>query len=254
MSIVLLACDCDTARAVFHALTREFGAVDVIVEDRVPRGQLLERRVRRLGWVAAAGQAAFAALAVPLLARWGRSRVSDIVNEHALDLSPLPPTAIRVSSVNDAEARAALQRARPAVVVVNGTRIIGRETLRAVDAPFLNIHLGITPLYRGSHGGYWALAEGRADLVGATVHVVDEGIDTGDIVEQRTTAVTSRDSLATYPLLQLGTILPALIESVRTVLAGQPIARRRRDDLPSRLRHHPTLWAYLAGRWRRGVK
>jgi folate-dependent phosphoribosylglycinamide formyltransferase PurN len=34
------------------------------------------------------------------------------------------------------------------------------------------------------HGGYWALAENNPQLVGTTVHFVDTGIDTGEVIEQ----------------------------------------------------------------------
>ena len=45
-------------------------------------------------------------------------------------------------------------------MVVNGTRILSRRMLESIDAVFLNMHVGITPKYRGVHGGYWALANG----------------------------------------------------------------------------------------------
>ena len=91
-----------------------------------------------------------------------------IKRQFHLDISPVDGRVIRVPSVNSGKARRALREFSPQVVVVNGTRIICNETLCAVDAPFINTHAGITPLYRGVHGGYWALREGRPDLVGTT--------------------------------------------------------------------------------------
>jgi folate-dependent phosphoribosylglycinamide formyltransferase PurN len=118
----------------------------------------------------------------------------------------------------------------------------------------LNTHAGITPLYRGVHGGYWALAEGRPELAGTTVHFVDEGIDTGRIVDQAFIQVTPDDSFATYPYLHVAAGLSILIPAVERTLAGTLEPRGPRDALPSRLRTHPTLWGYLGTRLRRGVR
>ena len=45
--------------------------------------------------------------------------------------------------------------------MINGTRIISKATLGCVPAVFINTHVGITPTYRGVHGGYWSLVEGE---------------------------------------------------------------------------------------------
>ena len=126
------------------------------------------QRPKRLGIFPAIGQVLFVSAVVPVLKRRGRNRIRQITRSHGLDDSSISGDVIEVESVNSDQARAAVRRLNPALVVVNGTRIIGAETLKAVDAPFVNIHAGITPLYRGVHGGYWALAEGRRDLVGTT--------------------------------------------------------------------------------------
>ncbi len=46
----------------------------------------------------------------------------------------------------------------------------------------LNIHMGISPAYRGSSCNFWALHDGRPDLVGGTVHLLSNGLDSGDIL------------------------------------------------------------------------
>ena len=102
-----------------------------------------------------------------------------------LDTTPYPG-AHHVESVNDPETIRLLRTMQPTVIVVNGTRIISSEVLDAVDCPFINTHAGITPRFRGVHGGYWALVEGRPEMVGTTVHLVDEGIDTGGVLARAT--------------------------------------------------------------------
>lgn len=252
--VVLLASDGPSTRIVYHALHERYPDLVVILEEPVSRARLLQRRLRTLGALATFGQALFVATVAPALRRAGRARIEEIKRLHGLDDAPIERTVRRVPSANSEEARAVLRELAPRVVVVNGTRIIGRDTLGCTPAIFLNTHAGITPLYRGVHGGYWALAEGRAELVGSTVHLVDPGIDTGAIVEQATFQVTERDSFATYPYLHVAAGLAPLQRAVEAALQGGLSPRAEERGLASRLRHHPTLWGYLGRRLLRGVR
>jgi methionyl-tRNA formyltransferase len=245
-TVVLLGDRGPATRALVHALARDLaGRAEVVAVLEAPpsRWHLARRRARRLGWPTVVGHVAFVGAVLPVLRWTGRARSAEIVDQAELDTRPLNQPVL-VPSVNDP------------VVVVHGTRIIASRVLEAVPAPFVNVHAGVTPRYRGVHGGYWALAEGRPDLVGTTVHLVDPGIDTGGILAQATFVPTRRDSVATYPWLHLAAGLPLLVEVVNRLLDGQsptPV-----DPLPgaetSTLRWHPTAWGYLARRVRRGVR
>jgi hypothetical protein len=46
----------------------------------------------------------------------------------------------------------------------------------------LNIHMGTSPYYRGSSCNFWALYDRRADYVGATVHLLSQGLDSGPML------------------------------------------------------------------------
>jgi len=252
--IVLLTRDGPSSRAVYSALAREFRDVHAIVEDARPRRELATRRLRRLGVVEVAGQVLFMTLLVPALERAGARRIAEIKREYRLDESPLPAEAERVASLNSPAAVDLLQRLNPSVVVVNGTRVLKSEILHAASCSFINTHAGITPLYRGVHGGYWAIAEGRRDLAGTTVHLVDEGIDTGKVIAQATFSPSPEDSFATYPYLHTAVGIPLLLAAVRRALSGDLEPLSDPPQLESRLRTHPTFWGYLRTRWMRGVK
>ena len=252
--IVLLAGEGPTARIVFHALRREFGEISVILEERPCRMRMLRRRLKTLGLATVAGQVLFQSVVRPLLALTGSRRIEAIKRAYDLDDSPIDVPIHHVPSANSAEARQALHQLDPAVVVVIGTRILSAETLACSTAPFINTHGGITPLYRGVHGGYWALAEGRPDLAGTTVHLIDRGIDTGPVLGQATFAVSPGDSFATYPYLHAAAGLPILIDAVRRALVGNLAAVTNPRQLSSALRSHPTLWGYLGRRISLGVR
>jgi methionyl-tRNA formyltransferase len=139
----------------------------------------------------------------------------------------------------------------PAVIVVNGTRIISRQILGGSKAMFVNTHTGITPAYRGAHGGYWALYNRDPDRCGVTVHLVGAGIDTGDIIAQRFIKPTTEDSFVSYPYLQTAAALPALVEAVERALNGTLATTVAEGH--SAIWYHPGIWQYLRARLR-GIK
>jgi folate-dependent phosphoribosylglycinamide formyltransferase PurN len=244
----MLCGDDPVSRIVYHALAREFTVAAAVVEERVPRRQLVGRRLKSLGPVKVLGQLLFQGAVLPGIRRRSAERIAEIFRTHRLDDAPINGPVVPLKSVNSPEARTAVIRLAPDVVVVNGTRIIDADLLAATDAPFLNMHAGITPLYRGVHGGYWALAECRPELVGTTVHLVSKGIDTGRVVAQGIFSVTAADSFATYPYLHVACGLPLLLDAVRRASEGTLVATKNPRRLPSKLRTHPTAWGYLARR------
>jgi folate-dependent phosphoribosylglycinamide formyltransferase PurN len=252
--VVLLAGPGDSTDIVANFLASRVPDLVLIVEEPPSRLQMAKRRARRVGRLAAAGQVLFVALLLPALRRQGARRRADILRAALVDETPREPHH-RVPSVNDAQVIALLSSLRPAVVVVNGTRIISARVLQSAGCPFVNMHAGITPRYRGVHGGYWALAERHPEWVGTTVHLVDPGIDTGGILAQSVFDVTSEDSFATYPFLHLVNGLPLLGAEIDKVMAGQVLTPASEGIARgSRLFYHPTLWGYLRCRLLQGVR
>jgi folate-dependent phosphoribosylglycinamide formyltransferase PurN len=249
----MLTIDSPSTWMVFHALDRAVGVDHVVVEERVSGLALIAARARRLGWLTAAGQALFRLVLAPIVEALSRGRSREIVESAKLGSArPEPGRVTHVASVNDAAAKAALRRLAPSVVVVAGTRIISGSMLDAVPAPFLNMHAGMTPRYRGVHGGYWAIAEGDREHCGVTVHLVDRGVDTGGVIAQARIEPGPRDTFATYPLLQLRAGLPLLVEAVRAALSDS--LETMTVEGPSRQWYHPTAWGYLLTMLRRGVR
>jgi methionyl-tRNA formyltransferase len=135
--------------------------------------------------------------------------------------------------------------------VVYGTRLLKRETLGCIDAPFINYHAGINPKYRGQNGAYWARRSADPDHAGVTIHLVDEGVDTGDVLYQARVELAPSDNIATYQHRQMAVALPLLIRAIEDAVSGR--LQPRRVDLPSRQWFHPTLWGYLRAGLAEGV-
>jgi len=88
----------------------------------------------------------------------------------------------------------AIEPWQPDLVVCAGfMRIFPAPAVAALHPRLINMHPSLLPLYPGAHAVRDALADG-ARVTGATIHVVDEGVDTGPIIRVREVAVHPDDS------------------------------------------------------------
>lgn len=87
-----------------------------------------------------------------------------------------------VPSVNDDAARRFIAGLSPDLLVVHATGLLKPETYRLATGGALNLHCGILPEYRGHDTIFWALAKGDRDHLGATIHLIDQGADTGAVL------------------------------------------------------------------------
>jgi folate-dependent phosphoribosylglycinamide formyltransferase PurN len=242
--VVLLTYDGEFGRIAANFLHDHFDDLTVILESPVSRASLLRRRLQRLGFIRVSGQVLFMIFKHFQLAM-SRRRIAEIASAFHLRTDRLTGRNIaRLSSVNSIECATLLRKLNPRAVLVVGTRLISCEILTSIGAPFINYHAGITPKYRGVHGGYWALAQGDPENFGVTIHFVDEGIDTGSVIYQAKVQTDVTDNFSTYPYLQIAVALPLLEMAARDAIAGR--VRARAVDLPSFIWSHPTLWSYLA--------
>jgi len=110
-------------------------------------------------------------------------------------------------------------------------RIVTPVLLRAFPERVLNIHPSLLPAFPGMHAVRQALAKG-VRISGCTVHLVDEGTDTGPIVVQAAVPVLDGDTeetLAARILVQEHRAYPraiGLIASGRIALSGRKVSVR----------------------------
>lgn len=252
MKIAVLCSSCQTTDILLGTLAaRESDSVYVLRERKLSGRTILQFRFKRLGLITTLGQVFFSLLVPRLLSAKAHTRADALLKEHGMQIPSTGMLDIRdVETVNDAKVVEALRADPPDVVVVNGTRIIRTHVLDAIDAPFINVHAGITPQYRGVHGGYWALYSGDGQNFGSTIHLVDKGVDTGPVLAWIRTAPGPEDTYLTYPLVQFLAALPKLT----AILDGLPASVRHTVTPPatgsSRQWFHPTILQYLSGYFR----
>ena len=247
--IVFLASDCESSRWVYNALIKNFAPEAAIIETPVSKKTLFRGRLKRIGFIKVAGQVLFSLLLVPFLRKKAAARKAALLQQYDLKESSFNNrNTHRVPSVNDAATIALLQQLQPDIIVVNGTRIISRKVLQCTNAIFINMHVGITPLYRGSHGGYWALYNNDIKNFGTTIHLVDAGVDTGKILTQVFATPAKEDNFTTYPVLQTAIGIPALLHVLKA--ATENIVDGYSNNEKGHLYYQPTIWQYIMNRHR----
>lgn len=211
------------------------------------RSKLLMQRISKLGLITVIDQMFFKALDLIWFQRQAKRKARDILGRQiSFEKAKFADAEIAdVGSVNCPEVTNLLEAAKPDVVVVSGTSILDGKLLeRLGSTPTINIHCGITPRYRGNHGAFWAVVNGDWANVGTTVHFVDSGIDTGEIIAQESIELERGDDPRTIGLKQYAVGIRLLSEAISRICAGN---RRTisRDDLDSRLYSSPTFTDYL---------
>jgi methionyl-tRNA formyltransferase len=242
--IVLLAGKGASSNIVYNYLSQYMLFDAVIIEEAVPKKEFLKKRIKKLGLAKVIGQLFFQVAIIPILNRSSKKRQQKILLENKLSLKAIDENKITtVSSVNNNDCLETLQRINPTIIVVNGTRIISKKTLSNLSAKFINTHAGITPKYRGVHGGYWALVNNDLPNCGVTIHFVDAGIDTGSVIAQQTILPTKKDNFTTYPILQLAAGLPLLLKAIKDI--SNNAITTTQPQAESALWTHPTIVQYL---------
>lgn len=106
------------------------------------------------------------------------------------------PSQGRKREAFDAEAAALLQQYRPDLVVLAGyMRILSPAFIQPFAGRILNIHPADTHQHQGLHAYEWAL-DNKLSETKITVHLVDEGLDTGSIIAQQAVDLRGADTLA----------------------------------------------------------
>lgn len=234
-----------------NALRARFGNFPVILEEGESSKAFWQRRRNMLGGLKVASMQA-ARLPIRLNKGSSHAIVAEMIETEGLQ--PEPPlglTPINVPSINSEATRDVLRSLAPKAVFVVSTRMISKKTLTSVGAPFINYHSGINPAYRGMYGAYFALANGEPEHFGATVHLIDEGVDTGDVLYQSRLEPGPNDNFHTYLWRLAAGSREIVVSAVEDALNDD--LKPYTVDLPSKQYFAPTVGGYLWTGFRRGV-
>lgn len=181
---------------------------------------------------------------------------------------------LQPEKVRDGRLAAELSALRPDVLCVSAYgRILGADLLTLAPYGAVNVHGSLLPRWRGAAPIQWAIASGDAET-GVTIMQVDEGLDTGDVLLQRTLPIAPEDTaeslgprlaalggdalVAALALLAKGGIVPVRQDPAKATLApiltkedGRIDWTRPAREIANRLRGFspwPGAWTTLGGK------
>ncbi|MBI4343018.1 MAG: methionyl-tRNA formyltransferase [Candidatus Omnitrophica bacterium] len=130
--------------------------------------------------------------------------------------------------VNAPAMLASLRALRPDLIVMVGySPIVGRAFLELAPRGGLNLHGGKLPQYRGSSPMNWALINGEREFTISVVRA-DTGVDTGEVLSERTFPIGLHDTIADVQRLA-DDAFPGLLLDVVERLARGPVRGRAQD-------------------------
>jgi phosphoribosylglycinamide formyltransferase-1 len=138
------------------------------------------------------------------------------------------PSAGRKRAEHDAEIIARLHQHKVDLVCLAGyMRIISPAFVAAFPNRILNVHPSLLPAFPGLDAQEQAFDYG-AKVAGCTVHFVDEAVDHGVIILQKTVAVNDNDTADTLSARILEQEHLAYPEAIARVIGGDYVIRERR--------------------------
>lgn len=124
--------------------------------------------------------------------------ILEVAREFEVPWAVLPPGKWKTKLESAAEeelVRLLLAAGVDLIVLAGFMRILKEPVLDAFAGRIINVHPSLLPKFPGREAWSQAIAAG-ATVTGCTVHFVDSGIDTGEIIAQREVAVLPNDTPA----------------------------------------------------------
>ena len=102
---------------------------------------------------------------------------------------------IAYGEINSPEKVAQIISLDPDLIICYGASIIRSSLIEAFEGRFLNIHLGLSPYYRGAGTNFWPFVNDEPEYAGVTFMQIDRGIDTGKILHQMQAEIHMGDTV-----------------------------------------------------------
>ncbi|MGD9955386.1 MAG: phosphoribosylglycinamide formyltransferase [Candidatus Nanopelagicales bacterium] len=159
---------------------------------------------------------------------YGLTRASDVdVPTFVLE----PPMYADRAAWTDALADAVASYEPDWVVCAGFMRILGAAFVQRFAGRIVNTHPALLPSFPGAHGVRDAMAYG-VKVTGCTVHLVDEGVDTGPILAQAPVAVRADDDEASLHERIKTVERELLVETVAALAAHGCTVTGRKVTIP----------------------
>jgi methionyl-tRNA formyltransferase len=141
----------------------------------------------------------------------------------ALHAEALGVECITPTDVNEAAVAERVAAHDPALFLsVYYTQIFRGELMEVIQGKALNFHPSLLPRHRGNAPLIWAIVDGDR-VTGLTVHHIDAGVDTGNVIVQRKMAIQDHDTGFVLHRKLANLVRATAGELIRDFLAGKPM-------------------------------
>jgi len=182
-----------------NRLEREFDVVGLVslVEKRKTRKEKWEfwlRQIERYGFSKVFNRYLFLKLS-------SRDRTAGSIEKSFFPFSShngeylFQTDILETHDINSDDVANFISSRSPDVIAVCGSKVLKPKIFKLAPKGTINIHCGITPHYRSANPVEWALYNKDFEKIGVTIHFVDEGVDTGNVIYQQTIPVERGDTV-----------------------------------------------------------
>jgi folate-dependent phosphoribosylglycinamide formyltransferase PurN len=217
--VVVLCGDGMFQRAFAARAAREFELAGLVVQHPPPAQQSLSARLAKYRDPRRIARQVLARIVLPRFDKRGRA-----LADATFGAAEWPAAdRLDVEDINGADAVAFIERHRPDLILVNGTQLLREPVLALAERTrfgILNLHTGLSPYSRGGNCNLFMLLEGRPEMVGVTVHYIDRGIDSGDIVRTEQVPLRPDDCYETIDVRTFAVGIDATIDAAKAVVRG----------------------------------
>jgi methionyl-tRNA formyltransferase len=178
-----------------------------------------------------------------------RSRAAGTSSSSTLELETTTQGGkfIAVKEINGEECCNALRQLQVDLMILAGTPIVRAPVLSVPRIGTLNAHQGALPRFRGMNVIEWAIFEGAPPTI--TVHFVDPGVDTGDIIAEERVTLQPGDTLDTVRERASAQQVALLVRTLRAAMHGSlPRRTQRAEEGLQYFSMHRTLRDIAEGR------
>lgn len=143
------------------------------------------------------------------------------------DPGPIEMLAVETGGINSTDVFDWVSQKEPDAVVIYGTSIVKPPLLEVYSEKLINVHLGLSPYYRGAGTNFWPLVDGLPECVGATIHLAVLEVDAGPILGQVRPDAAPDDGAHDLGTKTIAAAFYALPELVTGYLSGRIEPRKQ---------------------------
>ena len=101
-------------------------------------------------------------------------------------------------------------------IVFGSSYVKGWLVDELIEKHAINIHMGLSPYYRGSSCNFWALYDNKPEFVGGTIHKLSKGLDSGPILYHALPSLSKINSPFEFTMNAVKAVQESIIKYIQT--------------------------------------